>query len=142
MDLGRRTEQWVASLESADRIDMVATLADEVVGFIGGGPPRHEAVPGGVEIYVVHVLQVVEALGIKPGEFFRLAYPEVGQPLRPATAELLGAAGPPPDDNFVAQVSAALIQLLTASGTGKGQESPAVEPPGEPAEHAAPPTSH
>src|SRR5688572_31895474 len=47
-DLGRRTEQWAASLQAADRLDMVATVADQVVGFIGGGPPRQQDIPEGV----------------------------------------------------------------------------------------------
>jgi hypothetical protein len=53
-DLARRTEHWAASLQAADRLDMVATVADQVVGFIGGGPPRKQNIPGAVEIYVVH----------------------------------------------------------------------------------------
>jgi ribosomal protein S18 acetylase RimI-like enzyme len=63
-DLVRRTEQWVKSLQAADRVDMVATVADQVVGFIGGGPPRQQDIPGGVEIYVVHVLPAQRGAGI------------------------------------------------------------------------------
>jgi len=29
---------------------MVATVAEQVVGFIGGGPPRRQEIPAGVEI--------------------------------------------------------------------------------------------
>jgi GNAT superfamily N-acetyltransferase len=63
-DLGRRTQHWVASLQAARRLDLVATVADEVVGFIGGGSPRQQATPGAVEIYVVHVLPAHRGAGI------------------------------------------------------------------------------
>jgi predicted N-acetyltransferase YhbS len=63
-DLDRRTMQWAESLQAADRLDIVATVADQVVGFIGGGPPRQQAMPGGVEIYVVHVLPTHRCTGI------------------------------------------------------------------------------
>lgn len=63
-DLARRIEQWTESLQAPDRLDMVATIADEVVGFIGGGPPRQQNIPGSVEIYVVHVLPAHRSLGI------------------------------------------------------------------------------
>jgi ribosomal protein S18 acetylase RimI-like enzyme len=73
-DLDRRTEHWRESLQAADRVDMVATVADQVVGFIGGGPPRaqwraggpapQQDIPGGVEIYVVHVLPTHRRAGI------------------------------------------------------------------------------
>lgn len=63
-DLERRTAQWAESLRVAERLDLVATIADEVVGFIGGGPPRKQAIPGGVEIYVVHVLPAHRNAGV------------------------------------------------------------------------------
>jgi ribosomal protein S18 acetylase RimI-like enzyme len=63
-DLDRHTEQWAESLQAANRLDMVATVADQVVGFIGGGPPRRQDIPGGVEIYVVHVLPTHRCAGI------------------------------------------------------------------------------
>jgi ribosomal protein S18 acetylase RimI-like enzyme len=63
-DVVRRTEQWGKSLQATDRVDMVATVADQVVGFIGGGPPRQQDIPGGVEIYVVHVLPTHRGAGI------------------------------------------------------------------------------
>jgi len=63
-DLDRRIKQWAESLQAADRVDTVATVADQVVGFIGGGPPRQQAIPGGVEIYVVHVLPTHRCAGI------------------------------------------------------------------------------
>ncbi|MES1183855.1 MAG: GNAT family N-acetyltransferase [Myxococcales bacterium] len=71
-DLNRRTEQWQASLQAADRLDMVATVADQVVGFIGGGPPRQQHISGGVEIYVVHVLPAHRRAGIG-GQLWDLA---------------------------------------------------------------------
>lgn len=64
LDLSRRTEQWAASLQAANRLDLVATVADRLVGFIGGGPPRKQDIPGGVEIYVVHVLPTHRGAGI------------------------------------------------------------------------------
>jgi ribosomal protein S18 acetylase RimI-like enzyme len=63
-DIARRTEQWAKSLQAAGRIDMVATVADQVVGFIGGGPPRQQDIPGSVEIYVLHVLPSHRSAGI------------------------------------------------------------------------------
>jgi len=63
-DLGRRTEQWAESLQAAHRLDLVATVADEIVGLIGGGPPRQRDIAGGVEIYVVHVLPTHRRTGI------------------------------------------------------------------------------
>jgi ribosomal protein S18 acetylase RimI-like enzyme len=71
-DLVRRTEQWAVSLQAAGRIDMVATVADRVVGFIGGGPPRRQDVPADVEIYVVHVLPNHRGSGIG-GQLWDLA---------------------------------------------------------------------
>jgi len=50
VDLDRRIERWAESLRAADRLDMVATVAEQVVGFIGGGPPRRQEIPAGVEI--------------------------------------------------------------------------------------------
>jgi ribosomal protein S18 acetylase RimI-like enzyme len=70
--LDRRAEQWAASLQAADRLDMVATVADQVVGFIGGGPPRQQDLPEGVEIYVVHVLPAHRCAGIG-GQLWDLA---------------------------------------------------------------------
>ncbi|RYZ05156.1 MAG: GNAT family N-acetyltransferase [Myxococcales bacterium] len=63
-DLARRTAQWLTSLTSAGRVDVVATVADEVIGFIGGGPPRQEHIPGCVEIYVIHVLPTHRGAGV------------------------------------------------------------------------------
>lgn len=63
-DLARRTEQWAASLQTADRVDMVALAADDVVGFIGGGPPRKRDIPASVEIHVMHVLPTHRRAGI------------------------------------------------------------------------------
>lgn len=71
-DLHERTAQWVARLQDANRLDMVATVADQVVGFIGGGPPRKQDIPGGVEIYVVHVLPAHRCAGIG-GQLWDLA---------------------------------------------------------------------
>jgi hypothetical protein len=63
-DINRRTEQWVKSLQAVGRLDMVATVADQVVGFIGGGPPRQQDIPGAVEIYVIHVLPTHRCAGV------------------------------------------------------------------------------
>lgn len=71
-DLERRTEHWAGLLQAADRVDVVATVADEVVGFIGGGPPRQQRVPGAVEIYVMHVLPAHRGAGIG-GQLWDLA---------------------------------------------------------------------
>jgi ribosomal protein S18 acetylase RimI-like enzyme len=71
-DLARRTEHWAAALQAADRVHVVATVAEQVVGFIGGGPPRKKDIPGGVEIYVVHVLPTHRGTGIG-GQLWDLA---------------------------------------------------------------------
>jgi ribosomal protein S18 acetylase RimI-like enzyme len=80
-DLGRRTEQWAASLQAAHRLDMVATVADEVVGFIGGGPPRKQDLPAAIEIYVVHVLPAHRGTGIG-GQLWDLACTTLRGPAR------------------------------------------------------------
>ncbi|HEX6864802.1 MAG TPA: helix-turn-helix transcriptional regulator, partial [Thermoanaerobaculia bacterium] len=35
---------------------------------------------GGIELKVKHILEIVEILGLPPGQFFRIAYPEEAQP--------------------------------------------------------------
>ncbi len=68
---------------------MVATVADEVVGFIGGGPPRKQDLPGGVEIYVVHVLPAHRGAGIG-GQLWELACTTLrGPALSPLCLETL-----------------------------------------------------
>jgi ribosomal protein S18 acetylase RimI-like enzyme len=71
-DLAQRTERWIASLQVADRLDLVATVAERVVGFIGGGPARERISASGVEIYVVHVLPAHRSTGIG-GQLWELA---------------------------------------------------------------------
>ena len=63
-DPAQRTEQWAARLQAAGRLDMVATVADRVVGFISGGPPRKQDRLEGLEIYVFHVLPAHRSAGI------------------------------------------------------------------------------
>jgi ribosomal protein S18 acetylase RimI-like enzyme len=87
--LERRTEQWAERLQQANRVDMVATVADQVVGFIGGGPPRQQDIPGGVEIYVVHVLPTHRSAGIG-GQLWDLACTALrGSALAPLYLETL-----------------------------------------------------
>jgi ribosomal protein S18 acetylase RimI-like enzyme len=80
-DIDQRTEQWAKSLQAADRLDLVATVADRVVGFIGGGPPREQDIPGGFEIYVVHVLPTHRCEGIG-GQLWDLACTTLRGPTR------------------------------------------------------------
>lgn len=63
-DLVRRTEQWAGYLQQTNRLDTVATVAEQVVGFISGGPPRQQDIQGGVEIYVMHVFPTHRGAGI------------------------------------------------------------------------------
>lgn len=35
---------------------------------------------GGIELKVKHILEIVEILGLPPGQFFQIAYPEEAQP--------------------------------------------------------------
>jgi ribosomal protein S18 acetylase RimI-like enzyme len=80
-DFARRVEHWHSSLQAADRVDMVATVADQVVGFIGGGPPRKQSVPGAVELYVVHVLPRHRGTGIG-GQLWDVACSSLRGPAR------------------------------------------------------------
>ncbi len=72
LDLERRSQHWASLLASANQLNLVATLADQVVGFIGGGPPRKQDVPAGFEIYVVHVLPAHRGQGVG-GELWDVA---------------------------------------------------------------------
>jgi ribosomal protein S18 acetylase RimI-like enzyme len=59
-DLEERTGMWreLLAQTQADsrRVDLVAEIEGEVVGFIGGGPARRAEFGAPVEIYVIHVL--------------------------------------------------------------------------------------
>jgi GNAT superfamily N-acetyltransferase len=58
---------------------MVATVADQVVGFISGGPPRRPEIPASVEIYVLHVFPTHHGAGIG-GQLWDLACTTVRDP--------------------------------------------------------------
>jgi transcriptional regulator with XRE-family HTH domain len=45
---------------------------------------------GVIDLKVDQLVRIVEALGLQPGEFFRMAFPEDSQPLTPAAAALRG----------------------------------------------------
>lgn len=77
---------------------------------------------GTVELRARHILMIVEAVGLNPGDFFRLAYPP-GAQLSPATERLieqvqeaLGQEALPPEPRvataFDEQVKASLGRLL------------------------------
>jgi len=59
-DVPARVAQWASSLEAngldPTRVDLVATVDDVVVGFIGGGPARRTDIEAALEVYVIHVL--------------------------------------------------------------------------------------
>lgn len=45
---------------------------------------------GVIDLKVDQLVRIVEALGLRPGELFRMAYPEDAQPLSPAATALRG----------------------------------------------------
>jgi transcriptional regulator with XRE-family HTH domain len=45
---------------------------------------------GVIDLKVDQLVRIVEALGLRPGEFFRMAYPEDAEPFTPAAAALRG----------------------------------------------------
>jgi ribosomal protein S18 acetylase RimI-like enzyme len=67
-DLPARVARWSSSLEAsasdAKAVDLVATLEDVVVGFIGGGPGRRTNIEAELEVYVIHVLPGHRARGV------------------------------------------------------------------------------
>jgi GNAT superfamily N-acetyltransferase len=72
LDLDRHTKHWAALLQTADRLNMVATVADQVVGFISGGPSRKPDIPASVEVYVFHLFPTHRGAGIG-GQLWDLA---------------------------------------------------------------------
>ena len=70
-------ERLVAPLEAAIRLtlqDALAAAADEITT---------ELAPGSVELRLRQLFQILDAVGVEPEEFFRMAYPR----RRPATGE-------------------------------------------------------
>lgn len=66
-------------LRNAIRLSGVTNRAIERhLGMSQGSLSRLLA--GGIELKVKHILEIVEILGLPPGEFFRIAYPEEAQP--------------------------------------------------------------
>ena len=51
-----RAQAWREWLAGEDRVDLVAEIDGEIVGFISGGKSRVEGVAAEREIYVIHVL--------------------------------------------------------------------------------------
>lgn len=66
-DLPARVARWASSLEGSSldpsQVDLVATVDDIVVGFIGGGPARRTDFEAEQEVYVIHVLPGHRARG-------------------------------------------------------------------------------
>jgi hypothetical protein len=60
LDLPACVARWASSLEGSSldprQVDLVATVDDIVVGFIGGGPARRTDFEAEQEVYVIHVL--------------------------------------------------------------------------------------
>lgn len=57
---------------------------------------------GTIELKIEHILEICQAIGLRPAEFFHLAYPRVQVPGTPAAAKLrdvLQGFQPPPTDN-------------------------------------------
>ena len=88
---------------------------------------------GGIELKVKHILEIVEILGLPPGQFFRIAYPEEAQPtsalqaFQKALGQRTGAKGDnePPSaaitqEQIEAMVAKALRRLLLNEETGGG----------------------
>ena len=77
---------------------------------------------GAVELRVRHILAILEAVGLEPGHFFRLAFPLTGEPAseqaRRLVAGVQAALGrkateePPPAPDFDDKVKEALRRLL------------------------------
>ena len=67
-DLPARVARWAISLEASAldprQVDLVATVDDVVVGFIGGGPARRTDIEAELEVYVIHVLPGHRARGL------------------------------------------------------------------------------
>ena len=62
-DLEARTRGWASWIEASGRVDRVAEVDGEVVGFISAGPGRDDAVRS-LEVYVVHVLPEQRGAGV------------------------------------------------------------------------------
>ena len=67
-DVPARVARWASSLEGSAldprRVDLVATVDDVVVGFIGAGPARRTDLEAELEVYVIHVLPAHRASGL------------------------------------------------------------------------------
>jgi len=59
-DVPARVARWASSLAAnaldPSRVDLVATVDDDVVGFIGAGTARRTDIEAELEVYVIHVL--------------------------------------------------------------------------------------
>lgn len=89
---------------------------------------------GGIELKVKHILKIVEILGLPPGHFFRIAYPEEPQPtsalqafhkaLSPRAEGKGDPEAPPPaavtQEQVEAMVAKAIRKLLLNAETGGG----------------------
>ena len=82
-----------------------------------GSSGMSKILKGVIRLQVSHVLMILEALEIPPGQFFRLVYPEEGRE-HPALAKLReaeseGAVEEADSPDFDARVRRALLRLLS-----------------------------
>lgn len=61
---------------------------------------------GVIDLKLDQLVRIVEALGLRPGEFFRIAYPDAAEPPSPAAVALRGlmpAASAPSEPEYLAE---------------------------------------
>ena len=80
-----------------------------------GSSGMSKILKGIIRLQVSHVLMILEALEIPPGQFFRLVYPEEGQehPTLAKLRESEGAVAEEDSPDFDARVRRALLRLLS-----------------------------
>lgn len=84
-----------------------------------GSSGMSKILKGIIRLQVGHVLMILEALEIPPGQFFRLVYPEEGREhptlakLRAPETEPEGAVAEEDSPEFDARVRRALLRLLS-----------------------------
>lgn len=63
-DAVERAQRWREWIAGDDRVDLVAEVDGEIVGFVSGGRSRVEGVAADREIYVIHVLSAHRGSGV------------------------------------------------------------------------------
>jgi hypothetical protein len=87
-----------------------------------GSASLSKILSGTVRLQVIHLLMIAEAVGMTPGEFFKLAYPgvELRSPAARSVAATLGlspgSGAPESPGEFEERVKQALLHLLGVKG--------------------------